>query len=219
VTNSSWIAKWQRLSFVLMVRDRVMKRQEAISIVMVGVIGLAVLAPKLYAQFTVREESGTVRLLQYESALRMIRDHPFLGVGLNNSTRQKRQYSTLTYHSYDPDTQLYLEPTHNLCLATASEIGAFGALLFVAFFSRVRWVAWRESRQSSDSELKWAANAFFVAFCSVGLNGFMEPLREHPVLILLWLYAGVALNLPRMAQRPEAALARGPSPRLSSAKP
>lgn len=148
----------------------------------------------------------------------MIRDHPFLSVGLNNSTGRKRQYSTLTYRSYDPGAQFNPEPTHNLCLATASEIGAFGVLLFVPLFSRVTWVAWRESRQSSDPEIKLAANAFFPAFCSVGLNGFMEPLQEDPVLILLWLYAAT-LNLSRMAQRPEAVLARASSPRPSSAQP
>ena len=149
----------------------------------------------------------------------MIRDHSFLGVGLNNGAGQKRRYSALMHRSYDPDTQFHLEPTHNLYLATAFEIGAFSTLLFVAFFSRVTRVAWRESRQSSDPEIKRAANAFFVAFCSVGLNGLMDPRHEYPLLMLLCLDAGLTLNLPRMAQRPEAALARGRSPSSSSAKP
>jgi hypothetical protein len=39
-----------------------------------------------------------------------------------------------------------------------------------------------------------------VVFCGVAVNGLMDPLQEYPVLVLLWLYAGISLNLPRMAQ-------------------
>jgi hypothetical protein len=35
------------------------------------------------------------------------------------------------------------------------------------------------------------------------VNGLMDPLQEYPVLVLLWLYAGISLNLPRMAQGQE----------------
>ena len=44
------------------------------------------------------------------------------------------------------------------------------------------------------------ANALVVAFCGVAVNGLMDPLQEYQVLGLLWLYAGISLNLPRMAQ-------------------
>jgi O-antigen ligase len=142
----------------------------------------------------------SVRFLQYEATAKMILDNPFLGVGLNNGTREKPKYVEVTYNRYDPNTQFYLEPTHNIYLSLAAEIGILGALLFVAFFVRVAWFAWRQSRHSTDPEIRLVANALVVVFCGVAVNGLMDPLQEYPVLVLLWLYAGISLNLPRMAQ-------------------
>ena len=130
----------------------------------------------------------------------MIIAHPFLGVGLNNTTDQKRDYLNLTYYPNDPDTHFYTESTYNLYLSMASEIGVLATLLFVAFFANATVVAWRQSRRSPDPEMRLAANALFVAFCSAALNSMMDPLDETPLLTLLWLYAGISLNLSRMAQ-------------------
>jgi O-antigen ligase len=130
----------------------------------------------------------------------MILAHPWFGVGLNNGTGQKRNYVNVTYNPYDANTQFYLEPTHDLYLSLASEIGIFGALLFVAFFARAALVAWQQSRHSCDPEIKWVANVLVVVFCGVAVNGLMDPLQEYSVLVLLWLYAGLSLNLPRMSQ-------------------
>jgi O-antigen ligase len=196
------------LAFFIMVRDRMLKRQEIVLIVLLGVAALAAVSPKLYEQFTVREDSASVRILQYEATARMILDYPLLGVGLNNGTGLKRNYATATFDQSDPNTQFYLEPTHNVYLSTACEIGVPGALLFVAFFARVTQLAWRQSRQSTDPEVRLIANVLVVVFCSVAINSLMDPLDEYPVLMLLWMYAGIALNLPRMAQRQGAAIPR-----------
>jgi hypothetical protein len=190
------------LVFFIMLRDRMLKRDEVIAAVFIGLIAVVAVSPKLYEQFTVRQDSWTVRLLQYEAAANMIIAHPFLGVGLNNTTDQKRDYLNLTYYPGDPDTHFFTEPTHNVYLSMASEIGVLATLLFVAFFAKATFVAWRQSRGSPDPEIRLAANALFVAFCSAALNSMMDPLAETPVLTLLWLYAGISLNLSRMAQTP-----------------
>jgi O-Antigen ligase len=191
--------------FYIMLRDRMLKRDEAIAIVLVGLIAVMAVTPKLYDQFTVRQDSWSVRFLQYEAAANMIIAHPLRGVGLNNSTDQKRNYLNLTYYPNDPDTHFFTEPTHNVYLSMASEIGIAGTLLFIAFFANVTVAAWRQSRQSPDPEIRLAANALFVAFCSAAINSMMDPLDETPVLTLLWLYAGISLNLTRIAKAPSIA--------------
>ncbi|MGH6847368.1 MAG: O-antigen ligase family protein [Methylocella sp.] len=191
------------LAFLIMIRDRMLSREEVAMIVLLGLAAVAAASPKLYEQFTVREESVTVRLQQYEAAAKMILDNPFLGVGLNNGTGQKPKYVDVTHNPYDPDTQFYLEPTHNIYLSLASEIGVLGALIFVAFFARVTLLAWRQSRHSTDPEIRLVANALVVVFCGVAVNGLMDPLQEYHVQVLLWLYAGIILNLPEMAQGQE----------------
>src|SRR5712691_4504321 len=200
------------LAFWIMVRDRMLKREEVVLVVVLALAGLAAVSPKIYEQFTIREDSASVRLLQYEATAKMILDNPFLGVGLNNGTGQKPKYVDVTYHNFDSNTQFYLEPTHNLYLSLAAEIGIFGALLFVAFFGRAAFLAWRQSRHSPDLEIRLVANALVVMFCSVAINSTMDPLFEDATLDLLWLYAGLALNLPRMAQGQESATPRTARP-------
>jgi hypothetical protein len=201
------------LVFSIMLRDRMVKRDEAIAVVLVGLVAVAAISPKLYEQFTVRQDSRTVRLLQYEAAANMIIAHPFLGVGLNNTMDQKKDYLNISYNPGDPDTHFFTESTHNLYLSMASEIGIVAMLLFVTFFANATLVAWRQSRTSPDPEIKWAATALFVAFCSAAVNSMMDPLAETPVLTLLWLYAGLTLNLPRMAAAP--AIPASPAPRAA----
>jgi hypothetical protein len=188
------------LAFLIMVRERMLRRGQVVAIVLLGLAALVAASPKLYEQFTVREDSVTVRLLQYEAATRMILDNPLLGVGLNNGTGEKPRYVDVTFNKIDPTTQFYVEPTHNLYLSLASEIGIFGALLFVTFFATTAVVAWRQSRHSSDPEIRLVAHSLVVVFCGVAVTGLMDPLQEYPVLTLLWLYAGMSLNLSRMAR-------------------
>jgi O-Antigen ligase len=191
------------LAFLSMIRDRMLKRKEALLLFLLGLAALALASPKIYWQFTVREDSASVRWLQYKAVAKMILDNPILGVGLNNSTGQKPKYVDVTYNQFDPNTQFYLEPTHNLYLNLASEVGIFGALVFVTFFTKAALIAWRQGHSSSDPEIRLLANALFVAFCGVAVSGCMDPLQEYPVLMLLWLYAGLCLNLSRMRDKAE----------------
>ena len=197
------------LAFLLMIRNGMLKRQEVVAIVFLGLVGLAANTPKLYEQFTVREDSVSVRFYQYEAAVNMILDYPLLGVGINNATGEKPKYANVTYNKRDSNTLFYLEPTHNMYLALASEIGLVGALLFFTFFDRVALLAWQQARESADPEIRWVANVLFLVYCSVAISGFMDPFQEYSALVLLWLYAGITFNLARIAEHEETANLRG----------
>jgi len=181
-------------------RNRLLGRGEGVAIVLIGLIAAAVLAPKLYEQFTVRKDSISVRLRQYEASAKMIADKPLLGVGLNNGTAEKRKYSNVTYNKYDADTQFFLETTHNVYLNMASEIGVIGTACFFGFFLSVAWFAWRQSKIAGDAQVRWASSAFVIVYVSVAVNCLMDPLQEYQAQLLLWLYAGLCLNLARMAR-------------------
>lgn len=191
------------LAFAIMIRDRMLKRSEIVLIVLAGLAAVAAISPKIYEQFTVRGDSATVRFYQYDAAFRMILDHPVLGVGLNNATGDKPKYVNVTYNRRDSNTQFYREPTHNMYLALASEIGLPGALMFFGFFTRIAMLAWRQSRHSPDPEIRWIATALFLIFVSVAVSGLMDPFQEHSTLFLLWIYAGITVSLPRMAESQE----------------
>jgi len=194
------------LAFLIMMRDRSLRREEALAVILLCIVAMGYAAPKLYEQFTLREDSASVRLLQYETSAKMILDHPLLGVGLNNATGEKGKYDNVTYNKYDPDTQFSKETTHNVFLNMASEIGLIGTACFVGLFATAGWIAWRQSRVASDPEIRWAGNVFVVVYCGVALNSLMDPLQEYQAQLLLWLYAGLCQNLPRMARAKDGAV-------------
>jgi hypothetical protein len=186
------------LVFLFMVRNGALKLRELVVIGLLATVALAAVAPKVYEQFTIRTDSASIRFLQYEAAAKMFLDYPVLGIGLNNGNGEKPRYSTLTYSRSDPATQFHLEPTHNMYLSMASEIGFVGTSLFLAFFGTIAVSAFRRSRLSPDREVRLMACMFFVVFCSVFINGLMDPWQDYSAVMLMWLYAGITLNLPRM---------------------
>jgi hypothetical protein len=189
------------LAYFIMIRDRLLTRDEAVALAVLGLVALAAVSPKLYYHFTVREDSVSVRFLQYEASTKMILDYPLFGVGLNNEIVVKKDYNPMTYDPYDSNTQFDREAINNVYLSVMAEIGIVGALLFFGFFARIGWLAWRYSRRSPDPEVRLLAGAVVVALSGVAVTGWFDPLQqETSFLMLLWLYAGIVLNLPLMAE-------------------
>lgn len=60
-------------------------------------------------------------------ALHIVRDHPLLGVGLNNFTVRMDEYGRVS------GWVRFLQPVHNLYLLIAAEIGLVGLVLFLCF--------------------------------------------------------------------------------------
>ena len=181
------------------IRHRYLSRMEMLLVVVLGLIAVGAVAPKVYEQMSLRTESMTVRLEQYKAALDMIVDNPVFGVGLNNGTGVKERYVTVTFNEHDPDTQYYLEPTHNLYLSLASEIGLIGSMLYFAFFFNVVVRTWRVSNTAADPDLRFCANAILITFAGLIVNSLYDPLHEEAPMNLLWMYCGIAFALTRMA--------------------
>ncbi len=181
------------------IRHRYLSRAEVLLLVVLGLAGLGAVAPKIYEQLAVRQDSVTVRLEQYKTAIDMIVDNPVFGVGLNNGTGVKERYVNVTFNEQDPDTQYYLEPTHNLYLSLASEIGVIGSMLYFAFFAIVVARTWRVSSTAADPEIRFFADALLVAFAGLFINSLYDPMHEDAPMTLLWMYSGIAFALARMA--------------------
>ena len=76
---------------------------------------------------TIGERGGTVweRIKLWSGTINMIKEHPFLGVGVNTYTKNFPKYKPKDY----PDVRY----THNSYLHMAAEVGVVGAGLFLAF--------------------------------------------------------------------------------------
>ena len=184
-------------AFLLGIRHRYLSKMEVLLLMVLAVAATCAIAPKIYEKLTVRQDSVSVRFAQYKAAFDMIIDNPMFGVGLNNGTGVKERYVNISYDEQDPDTQFYLEPTHNLYLSLTSEIGLIGGMLYFIFFGCVITRAWRLSKSAVDPELRFFANVMLVAFAGVVVNALYDPLHEDGVMNLLWLYSGMLFALTR----------------------
>lgn len=97
-------------------------------------------------RFTRSEEGPVqVRFELADIALSVIRDHPFLGVGINNFTKIVEDYERLTVYVSE-----FRHPVHNLYLLEFSETGIIGGVCFMLFLAGVAVVAVKALKQPSS---------------------------------------------------------------------
>jgi hypothetical protein len=206
------------IGFLIAVRRGYLHRQETLGIIALVLLAGAYVAPKVQEMFQYRKSSYTVRLRQYESALRQIEAHPLLGVGLNNGTGVKPDYVDVSYNAADPDTQSHSEPTHNLYLGLSADIGLIGSFCFFMFFGLASRAAFRVGKSRADPERAFVGNVIVVVYAGVAMTAMGDPLHEDAVVTLLWMYAGIAFAL-RDSVRAPAATAATPRRALELRRP
>ena len=141
--------------------------------------------------------SLTKRLYLWQSALHMIRDHPWFGVGMENwlcyySSNQVcvdpamvHQYyliardpvtHVLTGLQYEPD----LSHPHNIFLHVWVSIGIFGLLAFIAILAFFFWLFARilislgRAKSESDPYLRWMALGVGAAMLAALIQGQVD---------------------------------------------
>jgi len=93
-----------------------------------------------------RDASFQQRLDTYKTALRMVADHPLLGVGINCSSVAWPFYAPRGIHY---NTWLI---THNTVLQAASETGIAGLIAYLLFLGAAWRRAWKVSRSSRPDQ-------------------------------------------------------------------
>jgi len=175
--------------FLLAKRMHMISKQKYMT-VMISVILIAIiLAPLVYSFIAARQEATLARFHLYKVGLDMIRDHPLLGVGLNNHVVQAPYY--------DPESYIFTTPTHNHYLFIASEVGIPGLLLFLAFLFSAFFGALRNA--GSNAVFPALISLGIVgAFVAIGTHNLVDHLSYHTNLTLVWLFAGLAAVLGRI---------------------
>ncbi|MCA9418704.1 MAG: O-antigen ligase family protein, partial [Candidatus Omnitrophica bacterium] len=137
-----------------------------------------------------RVETVRARAIYWEVALRMVRDHPFLGCGVGGFGDHYSRYRPLTPHQTEFPHQIFLE--------TMTDWGAIGFLLFLFVLMRYgpRW--WRGVRaklKDQDTEgrlfVLWQVSVF-AAFALAAQVGF-----PHNKVYLVGVAATILCLRPR----------------------
>lgn len=125
------------------------------------------------------------------AALRMFRDHPFVGVGPDNYPERYLEYS----QEIGLDPRREERHAHNLYLEALAEYGAIGAAAFFTVLGAALRGALAARRLSGGGLVAEGAAVALLAFLVNGL--FLQASYPH----YLWLTIGLALAAGRIAAR------------------
>ncbi|MBD3379394.1 MAG: hypothetical protein GF408_02915 [Candidatus Omnitrophica bacterium] len=143
-------------------------------------------------------KSGTTweRLMLWKGALKMIKERPFLGFGVNTYSRNFPDYKPPDY----PDVRY----SHNCYLHMASEIGVPGALFFISFVLTVLITAGRRLRRMRDKEARAVTAGLVAGLTAFALNSSVDThLYSLTLAVYFHILMGFCYSLSRRSEKIE----------------
>jgi O-antigen ligase len=159
-----------------------------------GVFVLPVLGPRVESTLN---ENGTftLRLHIWAASLRMLRDHPIFGAGLN-------AYQTVMAPYRAPDPRLYPQPyPHNIFLTSWTELGVLGlaAFIYIVVFLIATAYAGFVKATGIERALLWGSG---VAFVVILVHGMVDsPYWKNDLSLEFWMLAAVQVVILRLGRR------------------
>lgn len=176
-SRGAWLALAIGL-FVLLVKNRAKIAKEIVIIILTAGCLLFVFWPLVLTRAVATDrldvKSTSERIGYYGEAWTLIKNHPFLGVGLGNYTRA-------VHDEIDPARSAYAyQPVHNIFVLAEVELGAVGILLIVIALYVLRKV------------INWKKLVYLLPFLFIGLfDHYLWSL--YPGIILLAVYCGLTV--------------------------
>jgi len=163
--------------------------------VAVGVMFLAAnpnLAPRATAGVALK-----VRVGMADIGARMVRDHPWFGVGLTAFSAQSTEYASRDLVMLFPPL-MFGENAHNQIIQVMGELGGVGLLAFLFYWSRVLLPAFGSLRAGGATLWLWALTAGLCAFHLSALMGhpFLTPYVVFMVFLVVGLVSGLTPERP-----------------------
>jgi putative inorganic carbon (HCO3(-)) transporter len=139
------------------------------------------------------DDGGTAgsRIPLTRLALRIIRDHPLLGIGANNYVTILPQYITPEFYGE------FLFTVHNKYLLVWAETGIVGLVAFLGFLLAVirrGWQGWR----LRDRLLSPLALGFTATIVGQMAHMLFDVFHSRPQVQMLWLVAGLVIAIRNM---------------------
>lgn len=146
---------------------------------------------KLHSYLTNRQEYFSLHVEHIKTGIAMLQINPIMGVGLNNSTLFRPQFT--------PGGESEIEralPIHSHYLLGLIETGIVGFGLYCMFFIRVMVEAFRRSR-SNDFYTATFAISILGAYSALAIHTIADYAGADALQTMLWLYAGLIVVLGR----------------------
>lgn len=116
-------------------------------------------------------QSNNLRILLWEANWEIIKDHPWLGVGLT-----KNKDYLQGYYSQMGVTESFTSHAHNNYLQIWAGVGSFGLMFYLIFCAYFIWVAWKLFKSTSKQMvlIRGLAIGIFAAQIFVHVGGLTE---------------------------------------------
>jgi len=169
-------------------------RATALSVIIVACLVVSFCRPVTnYAVgiYSLRDDSGSVRLIVWRESLAMLADHPVFGAGLSGYSQALAPYHQAKY------IEIFMYP-HNLVLNFWSEIGLIGLVGFLwivilAIIANVRLVL--------SGRSGWLAPALLATFAALLVHGLVDvPYFKNDLAMIFWLLIGLTEAAAVIAQ-------------------
>ncbi len=128
-------------------------------------------------------QSDLERLFYQDIAFKMIRQHPFLGVGYG-------QFAAQASHYLPPEidhSKINFSCAHNIFLLIAAEMGLFSLAFFLCWIGLMIWCGWRSQDASAEIALLWS---LFIGFLFIGCCDYY-PINFQQGKLLFFGIAGL----------------------------
>jgi putative inorganic carbon (HCO3(-)) transporter len=196
LSRSAWINFLVTICIVLLlaVRRKRISSKAAIRIAIATsliLVGFTLFGPKIILSRLTSPDRGSAhgRITLAQTALAIIKDHPWVGVGLNNYQLVSPQYDATNY--------VRNVTVHNLFLLIAAETGLVGLAAFLTFLAILLVQAWRIIKRAPN-DIVWVAGVgVFSTFIVVVLHGITDYalLGSVQLITQFWIIAGLSAAL------------------------
>lgn len=199
LSRTAWVNSLVMFSVVLALAVRRKRITSQAAVLMAGTALLILLALMLFgpdiilARLTSDDRGSTYsRVTQSRIALRIIQDHPLVGVGLNNYVLASAEYGPANSVSWSGAPVV-----HNLFLLIAAETGFVGLTAFLVFLAILLVGAWRIISRAPDDTVWVAGVGIFAACVALAVHGMADYalLGSLQTITQFWLLAGLCAAL------------------------
>jgi putative inorganic carbon (HCO3(-)) transporter len=197
--RGAWLGTLAAAFLIGIIKDR-----KFLIFLLVGVILAGVLIPRAFISrqifhdptrenFTDWELDTGFRQYAWLIALHMIKDRPWLGVGLGEANFRAE------YPNYlPPEKAIHIfryRNVHNFYLQTAVETGLIGFLAFFSLILAAAWMVWkayRAARAVGEAQLTGFLLGMVGVLLALGIYGLVSHRFEKEVAFYFWTYGALA---------------------------
>jgi O-antigen ligase len=164
-------------------------------------VGLIFFGPNIILLRLTSNDQGSAqsRITLAQTALEIIKDHPLLGVGLNNYISAMHQYGQIDLRNNGPTL------VHNVYLLITAETGLLGGAAFVLLLAFVLINCWRVFIKSKDDTISAISIGLFSGVIALAVHALSDYaiFADSRVKTQFWLLIAIVAAIVKIQENTE----------------